>query len=512
MIAAKDRILKKSLIAWPFVFGLACLALSIHLDFEQLHNDFWDVYFIARHMVWANRQSWFNPQYPVGYSFFLKVIAGGGMPVVPAILANIFFGCGTLVSCVWFYRKFMSAGLALASLIVLSVFPLSFHYINVAGGDPGSVAFFTVGAFLILSRIGESSGTSNTRDFFFSGLLLGLAGLFRYHALVADGLFIFALFCVYPRRWKSLAVVSAGVCLAYSPQWAVNILTGHGLLKTQFGPMNVYYLMHGINWYRTTELTLPGSTLSIIAADPGLFLRNYFHSFLSFYPAYVPPLFAAVFEKDPRWKLAARAVAVWVIAYFILFSATTSGRQILLPMPLAFLAFGMSLRIVWTKLTEFPVLSNSRLRFSLFAIFILLLTTVYARRDFQVLSRRSLSRDVYVAIESRLKEGGCARANEVFTSDFDLYFRTMPHYFPYFNGGAPRWGTYLYNEEFPEFPVDTGKDFVEACRKRGVKYVVLESDSRLLSDTLGALYDGTLQIPGLEKDTVVRDHKLFKVI
>ncbi len=505
-----DRIWKRVLIAYPFIFAAFVFVISFHLDFQQFHNDFWDNYFISSRFTGMDRQTWFNPQYPVGYCLFLKAIMGRGLPVPPAILANIFFGCLLLLTCTVIYEKILPAKHALPSLILLSLFPLNLHYWSVGGGDPGAVALFTAGAAVILWRIGKTE-PQPAFPFFAAGILMGLAALFRYHALVANGMMALALVSIHPRKWKQLFILTIGICAGYSPQWFVNLATGHGLLETQFGPMNVYYLMHGINWYRVTGLHLPHSTLSIISADPALFFAKYFRAFLSFYPAWLPALFAATFERSPERKGIARVIAVWIFIYFALFSATTSGRQMLLTLPLAFLSIGMSLRIISEKFTELSLSSRSHTRFPVIAILVLLMLAFHVRRDFQMLERRSVQKDTWVSIETFLRQQGCSRAGEIFSNSFDLYFRKLPNYIPYFNGGAPRWGTYLYNETFPEFPVDSLSTFVVACRKRGVRYVILDSDCNNLSTNLGRIYSHPPVSGELTMALNVNGYKVYKV-
>lgn len=500
----RENVYRRVLTLYPLLFLALSFVVNLRLDFQQVHNDFWDVYFIARNLSWHDPQTWFNPQYPIGYSVFLRSITHG-MPVVPAIVTNMFFGFCILSVCAHFFRKMLSPGYALLSLVTLSFFPQLFHYLNQGGGDPGALAFFTVGAVLIFLTLYYFPNPSKGLRFFAAGLLLGLGALFRYHVLVADGMFVVAVFAVYPRRWKSLALVSIGVCVAYSPQWIINIATGHGLLKTQFGPMNVYDLMYGLNWYHITGLHLP-SVPKIIAQDPALFLRKYLIAFWSYKQAYLPPLFAAIFEKNSRQKNIARAIAVWVFIYFLLLSATTSGRQILLVLPLTFLTVGMSFRIIGDRLAL-----NPRMRTSVVAIVGICMMVVYAHRDELMVKRRALERDIGESVEAYLIQGGCAKSHQVFSNDFDLYFRTLPYYIPYFNGAAPRLGTYLYNEAFPEFPVESGESFVAVCRNRNVRYVVLDADCRNLSDTLGALYDRSTEINGLSFETDFHGHKIYKV-
>jgi hypothetical protein len=276
--------------------------------------------------------------------------------------------------------------------------------------------------------------------------------------------------------------------------------------------MNVYYLLYGINWYHVSDLQLPGSAYSLIAGDPLLFLKQYLLSFWSFKQAWLPPLVVLLLEKDPHRRKLFRAVAVWIFLYFLLFSATTSGRQVLLALPFSFLALGACLRILGENGAGLPGFSGRRIRLAALASFGALLLALYGIRDLGILETRIRHRDAFQSIEAHLRKNGVTRAGEIFTSDFDLYFRSLPPYIPHFNGGAPRLGTYRYNQEFPEFPVDSVGEFLLACRARGLRYVVLTPDSQKLSAALYAWYSGKRTPAGVSLDAAFGEHRIFKVV
>jgi hypothetical protein len=503
-------------IALPWIFVLVCLGLQFGLSFQQYHNDFWDVHFVASRMTASDRASWFNPQYPIGYTVLLRGLGAWGSPVVPSILMNLFFAFCTLSIASRVFARFLSAPAAFGATLALCVFPEFYRYANVGGGDPGAALFFTAGsALLAFALYGTGSGEESGAGMFFgAGVLLGVAALFRYHALVGSALLGIALLAVYPRYWKQGLFTVAGILLAYSPQWAVNVLSGHRLMETQFGPMNVYDLMHGINWYRVTGLRLPESVTAIVAEDPALFLRKYAGALWSFKLAYLPLISAAVLERDPRKRRFFLALSLWVILYFVLFSATTSGRQGVLVAPWACLGLAATFQRLWgLRGAGFRGSFSAGARPVAVSALGLLLLAHCLYRDVLWTSKRAELRDDRVALEDILRRSGAARANKIFTSDFDLYFTTLPGPIPYFNGGAPRLGTYGYNAAFPEFPVDSPAAFVETCRRLGVRFVVLHDASADLSQPLGALYAGQGGIDGLEPVSGgTPRHKIFRVL
>jgi hypothetical protein len=82
---------------------------------------------------------------------------------------------------------------------------------------------------------------------------------------------------------------------------------------------------------------------------------------------------------------------------------------------------------------------------------------------------------------------------------------------PYFNGGCPRWGTYLYNEEYPEFPVGSVPEFIAECQKRNVKFVLLIGQCNLLSKALGDVYEGKESFPGFEFKKEIGRFRLYEI-
>jgi hypothetical protein len=477
--------LKGRLVYWYAATLTVCMVFAAACcGFHQLHNDFWDCVFIARHLTLNDLQSLFNPQYPIGYTLFLKSIGGHGLPVTPAIIANCAFAGIMLLAVGWFLVRFLPGRAAAVAIVLLAFFPRLFHYTTVGGGDPGSVGLFTVGAALILSDIGlnpeRSKGLARP---LIGGLFLGLAALFRYHVFVGGAIFLFALGLVYRKEWPRLVMAAIGLGLAYSPQWIINVLTGHGLFKTQFGPMNVYDLMYSLNWYRSTSLNLPSSVMTIILSNPWLFVHNYAVAFLKFSPAWLLPLMAAITAKERYLKKTCVAIFLWALCYFTLFSATTSGRQILLVLPLTFFSIAVLLHTAWHSAGR-----DVRLLKYVVPLMVLGALAIFLQRDVHKIIERAGERTACSMVESRLKSRGCTSVRQVFATDYDIYFKSMPPYTLLSNGGAPRWGTFGVQEELPEFPVDTPGVFAEVCRKRDVRFLVLTSEADKYSSALGALY------------------------
>ncbi|MDD5675455.1 MAG: hypothetical protein PHC61_14895, partial [Chitinivibrionales bacterium] len=249
---------------YPLFYALLGLGIAVTLNFHQFHNDFWDNVFIARHLNPRDIQSWYSPFFPLAYNLFVKAITGKGFPVVPALLANLGFAMAYLYTARTLFRIVLSSTQTLAALVMLSIFPRLFWYVNAAGADPASILFFTLGALLIVRQ-----GLRNQKEnswflvFFGGGLLLGLGALCRYHVLVGGVLFLAAFWICYPDFRRRFVVAGVGLFMGYLPQIILSVATGHGIISTGYGIVNIYNLMYHLSWYQTVTLKLPSSAFSL---------------------------------------------------------------------------------------------------------------------------------------------------------------------------------------------------------------------------------------------------------
>jgi Dolichyl-phosphate-mannose-protein mannosyltransferase len=152
-------------------------------NFHQLHNDYWDLLFIAKNINFANAFSLANPCIPIGYTSLLHFIIRLGSNVTIPIVVNLLFGSLTIFASLLFYQKVITLKIRIISALFLGIFPLFFFYSNQGGADPGSVMFFTGGAFLLLYSLNFTDKVKWS-CFFTAGVLLGLGAIFRYHVLV----------------------------------------------------------------------------------------------------------------------------------------------------------------------------------------------------------------------------------------------------------------------------------------------------------------------------------------
>ena len=503
---AEKRNKDLSFVIYILLYVILCIAAEVCTGFQQTHNDFWDIFFGAQHLSFDNKYSLYNMHYPIGYYVFLKIIGFKGVsPEIPGILGNIFFGAVILFASIILYRKILSQKMSLLLLMALSFFPSLLLYITNAGPDPASIAFFEIGVIIIFLQI-LNNGRESKGKFFIGGLILGCGAIFRYHVFVGSSLFLLGLFLVYRNKWRLVLISCAGSVIVNVPQLILYCITGPHHIP--FAAINIYNLMYHIDWYRTSSFEFPPSFFWIINQDPLLFLSRYFYSILRHAPDYVPPFLAYLVIKEPIKKKLCLVILIWSISYCLIFAAMESGRSQLLPIPLSFLCLGLFLEAffgLFQKTTLMPKLINVLATGSL-----LLLLSFFLYKDARLLLHRTHENREATRVDLFLRKCGCTNVKEIFTDDFNIYFKTMPPYRPYCNGGATRWETYLYNEEYPEFSVASLEEFSAACRTNRIRFVLLSDQCERLSPSLGGLYNGSSS-DGIILKSKIGKFKIFEI-
>jgi hypothetical protein len=366
-----------------------------------------------------------------------------------------------------------------------------FRYLNAAGADPLSMLFFALGASLICRELIEQKKNERwIMRFAAAGLLMGIGALCRYHILVAGGFFIVAFWIVYPGWRKRLAVTAAGLLVGYSPQIVLSVLTGHGILSTGYGLVNIYNLMYHCSWYQTITLQLPSSVMALIARDPLRFMVHYAKGIAELWMILVPPLLSIVVERNRNLRRFCIALFLGIVAYSLFAAISTSARAPLVMLPFSGFCAALFVRSLYDSAVRIPIRRMRRISIALIMAFIAFSGAVFAAHDVLEIKRWKRAAHTIQSIENFLMHRGVVRVSELFSTEFNLYFPSFPPYLPYFNGGCPRWGTYGFNEEYPELNVASLDEFIADCRRQGIRFVILNTQGRELLNRFGDLFDG----------------------
>ncbi len=484
-----DTIFPAAVAAW--IFGM--VGAGWYTGFLAAHNDFWGNVFIAQQMRFGIAESFHNGFFPLGYPLLLKVLSGLGLLDVTGFLVSLAASVIVLVAAWSLARRLMPGMRALATLAFIALHPLCFFYFSTAGVDSGAMAFFLGGMALAISATGEERRKA-TALALASGLLLGLAALWRYHALIAGVLLLVSIAVAY-RRIGAPAAALLAMMFVYLPQALVNASLGLSPLHTSY-ELAVYDLMYDVNWHRLGELDVPPTMFEVLLADPVLFFMRWLRGFLSLMAYAFPAIGFAVLARGSGAFRFALASSLFLFSYAVVFGVSAGGRAPLLVLPLAIVFWGgLGSRAHDAMKARVPV-SPVAARAMVPAILLVILC-YFSAKDARVLLARAETDAVYRSVERFLVAEGLRDAREVFTTDFDIYFREIPPFRPRYNGGWGLFGTYRWPEEFPQAPTSGLDAFLDAAHSHNWRYLILSPRAGRAAPFLGDVYAGTISHPGL---------------
>lgn len=465
------------------------LALSASLagagwytGFFAAHNDFWGAVFIAQQMNAGVRESFHNGFFPLGYPLLLKSYPDMLPLDVWGFLTSFASAVVVLVASWFLAKRLMPRGLAWLLLPFIAFHPLCFFYFTTAGVDPGAMAFFLAGMALLLHAAeraveGTAGGTERApsgrgafKAAMAAGILIGLGGLWRYHALIAGLILVVSVALAY-RRIAIPLVAALFIAVAYSPQALINLSLGLSPLHTNY-ELAVYDLMHDVNWHALGDIAVQPTMLQVLLSDPALFLRQYARGVASLMIYALPALVLVVMTRDPAHKRRATSLGLFLVGYALVFGLSVGGRAPLLVLPLALISCGAVLSAVFDLRRARAGAGTTGVVRGV-AAFLAMVFVIFVVKDARALKARVAQAATYRAVERHLIDAGVRDAREVFTTDFDLYFRTIPPYRPRYNGGWGLFGTYRWREEFPQAPTGDLEAFIADNRAHGRRFVIL---------------------------------------
>jgi hypothetical protein len=476
--------------AYMFVsgYGIAGLVAVAWTGFHVGLNDFWGNLSLADQVDWSSPSSLFNQFFPLGYTVLLK--AFGADPIVLAHLASV--GSAVLLLTVVYQMgaRLLGAPWGLLATASLAIHPQVFRYATTPGPD------IIVGALLALAfgRVFWADG--NDRGHRLSaGAMFGLAALFRYHALVFAAAAIAATAYGHPRPVRHLRLAIGGMLGVYAVQMVVAVLAHHGPFHT--GQAYIFYkLVHGVNWFEPNAALVPSSAWGVVMGAPRLVAAAYLRELGALWVLPCAPALLALAPVREPVRRFARVALMITMAYLLVIASGGSSRGSL---PVRFLVALSAVGLVSEGLaaarapldrksrrlvTRGPWRAVALVAFGFWGLLCL-------RDDFGIIKYRALDNAAYRRVQALLEGDGVRSSNQVFSSDFSLYFPSLPGYIPRTNGTWLRVDGGRYAERFPDLCVTSAECFRQDARRWGVTHVVLTPDARRLSGELGSVYDGT---------------------
>ncbi len=469
--------------ALPFAVVIALV--GILTDFHTPLNDFWGDHYLSQRLDLRHLSTFYDGFYPVGYTVLLRLLLRFGYPPLSAVVIN-----GVLT---WFLVFSMLGVFRLRGLGILPsligatfvfLFPQVFEYLYTPGADAGAMVFFTVGAYSLLLAL--LAPTPRTWWYALAGGLLGMAALWRYHALLAGVFLLVAASLVYRKRFAGVLLAAAACTLVYGCQIAVNVLSGHSPFQT-YQVFNVYQHMHPVNWYRTAEIPRLGGSLSIVLAHPSAFLSSYFGSLVRILPTLSAPLMLCFLSKDHSLR---RPAALWLgfcLLYSGVMAAADSGRAVLLGLPVSLSFLAVSGHALWANRLCGGATSASWPRPLGYVLLALLLGACGTKDATTVVAWWTTCQD-YRALERVLVGEGVTDAHQVYSTDLYLYFRGIPPYRPSYSGGWLDLPIYHAKDDAHGISLASERAFFEDCRRRGIRIVHLTPHCKRAAPFLYRIY------------------------
>lgn len=440
------------------------------MDFHLCLNDFWAWSFLASRMDLADPSTLHNGFMPPAYALLLKAVG----PSREIAVAFAFSLLSVFIAAMATIRISARLGVGPWAVGLLALFPPFLQGGLTAGPDIVVTALVTVAVALHFRR-GVSGGRSLA-----AGALLGLALMVRSHALFAGLALAVARIAVDRRFGRGDVWLLVGIGAGVAGQGVLNLVAGEPAWATDQA-FNVYKMVHGMDWYAPVDpATL--SVVDIVRDAPGRFVTEWAGAILRAGAWALGPALLWVLTRrrdDARTRFAGFAV-VGAVLYTVPVALGDSPRTAVVISALFVPSAAALLAELRARDVSLPrVLSAAVLAFGLVASL---------RADFDFLRHNFRQARDFAAVESALADAGATGAEQVFTDDFDLYFRDLEGRRPLTRGGWGSIGIDGWAEEFAQLPTGDVSRFLAAARAHGVRYLALTRKSRRIGDDFATFY------------------------
>lgn len=446
------------------------------MDFHLCLNDYWAWSFLASRANLSDPATLQNGFMPPAYLLFVKAL-GSSHAIAGAFALSFAAVFVSTVAVLRIAARFEVPRAAGWSAVLLGLFPPFLQSGMTAGPDVVVVALVSVAVALHWRE------QAPTRHSWIAGGLLGLALLVRSHALLAAAGIGLAAVLVDRSLGRREVALGTPLAIGLALQAALNLAAGRAAWATDQA-FNVYKMVHGMDWYAPVD---PGA-LSVVAVVRGAPLE-FLHEW------------AGAIARAGAW-LAAPALVLLVLrgeghAGLRRFSAMALVAGTVYTLPVA-LGDSPRAAVLLSAMVIPPsaalILALRRRRGSvagLLAAGVIAFGCVAGlRADRDFLRHNFAQARDFAAVEDLLVRAGVTRAEQVFTDDFDLYFRELDGRRPLTKGGWGLIGIDGWAEEFAQLPTGETERFLQACREHDVRYLALTRRVRRMGPQMAVLrYD-----------------------
>ncbi|MBM3180927.1 MAG: hypothetical protein FJZ86_11300 [Chloroflexi bacterium] len=485
-----------------FVLGAGLtFALGHFIQFHAMSNDFWNILYYGRGMTLAEPESLYNGFFPFGYAFLV-----GQMPftyvrplayLLNALLAGLFTASvSTLIAST---RSIPATIIAFYCSIAA---PFVFQNANTLSPDIGSAAFTAFAVFLLRRNLlEENQNELSSLNSVLIGISLGLAFLWRTHAIVSAFAIFFGYFLLFGiRPLRSRVLMLSAFLAVFALQVAVNLISGHGAIETAQA-FNLYKYFHGVNW---TNPPTPAeiekfSLYEAIAKDRARFFDLYLPLFKYFISHAWASGLAFLLSPKGRYSRYSLFSFVFILLYAIPISLGDSARSPVILMGIYLPSVAVLLVVMTDQIKEYinPGRWVTGLVGTLFVLAGFQIFYGWAGYDSGLIRASRAESKVLVIIEQTLLSHGMKSPSEVFADRYDFYTpNTMPYRSRQIGNWSEDW-VWGFSDEFPPLPNDTWEVFARASKEQGIRFLALSPNSFYRGEIFPPIYYGEVELEAL---------------
>ena len=492
---------------YAIAYALAQVAFAARMHFHLAVNDFLGLVSVGQNIDWSEPETLHNGFFPFGLPAIISLMPTGA--VLPAMaLLSVTFGTVALLATFEIANRLTGPWWGLVAVVLLSVSPQFFSYFASPGPDMIAVGLAML-AFALYVRESDRNGTdARMRIVFMSGLVFGVAGLFRYHAaLLCIGLVAWALLRQTERARYALIAIS-GVLVGFAPQILINVAGGLGPFASD-SAFTIYQSVVPIDWHATSEIDAHAyaSVLGVAAANPFEFAVSYFTSLGKFGVPIAIIAIAVLLQRSRRNSTVMVSLLLAAVGYAAVVSTGNSPRGLIPLLPLAAVAVAVIAQWASDATADRAPSWQRATAISLAIGFLVGLPSL--TEDAAVAQGRRNVEHARRAVDDAVATSGIVTdARQILTNDFDLYFEGIDGITPDVIGG---WTNISRNGSSPHTDVDVTSLTAFYCdaRSRGIRMVLWSPGSVPgLSPDLEEVFNGAWKSPLLKNAGAVGNYTM----
>lgn len=484
------------------LFALACVALFLlwlvqRVGYYLGSQDIFGVLLYAKLFSLAEPMSWYNAFVPVGH-----VLTLGWIPINSLErwlhLENIAWGGLTLVVLSAFHDK---ARLFRVALLLFCI-PLNFLCLITPVMDAPALFFVSLAGWVAYRHWMMNDGEAKVGAFLLMGAWLGIAVLFRYHAQVLFFAFLTGVLVIeQDARAKKCLLLLGGFLLGVAPQIFVNLASGHVPFSSEVA-VNIYRTVtdRGLDYFY--HYPGPGEAPGLAYIIKNHFVALVVHEAMGFFHFFVYALPAAlgmVFLVEQH-KVRFCVLSLICVLLLSLAAAVGGSEKAILVLTVFYVVPLVWLVDVWEEKARLYVKKSfplKRLRQGMAGLVWLVVLAVFSVPfGMNVVAYRDVASNVagITAVTNYLRGMDPSLSPEgIYTDSLTLYFPGWPPYLPY--TASMGWLNWVWGADHfrPSLDKDNYGDFLLDARRRGIRYLVLDSYSYLDVEFIKNIFLGRMQ-------------------